>query len=250
MSLIPPLSILPVPSLTNVAANIISLLPTGQVRSVFVNPGPPDPPGPPNSFGSADLTSIGIQPITIQATLEEVHHQSVEVTTHPVQSSANIADHSYNQPAEIVLRCAWSNSPPSMDVQLGAQLSLMNSGSLTTQDYISGIFSQLTALKEARQPLSIVTSLMLYKSMLITGISVTRDQKTYQVLMCSITCKEVILVDVLGTSVDPSNQTQPQSTAAPVFQGVQSLMTADPLPVLPGLLESIQSIENVARAPL
>jgi hypothetical protein len=108
----------------------------------------------------------------------------------------------------------------------------------------------LTALKEARQPISIVTSLMLYKSMLITGIQVTRDQKTFKVLMCSITCKEVILVNVLGTSVDPSNQTQPQSTAAPVFQGVQSLMTADPLPALPGLMQSIGLLELDAPPPL
>ena len=250
MSLIPPLSILPAPNLTNVAANIISLLPTGQVRSIFINPGPPDAPGPPNSFQLNGQASLGIQPITIQATLEEVHHQSVEVTSHPVQQSANITDHSYNQPAEVVLRCAWSNSPPSMDVQLQAQLSLMNSGTLTTQDYISGIFSQLTALKEARQPLSIVTSLMLYKSMLITSIQVTRDQKTFKVLMCSITCKEVILVDVLGTSVDPANQTQPQSTADPVFQGVQSLQTADPLPALPGLMQSIGLLELDAPPPL
>jgi hypothetical protein len=243
MSLIPPLSILPTPNLTNVAANIISLLPTGQVRSIFINPGPPDAPGQQNYFGGADNTD-GVEPITIQATLEEVHHQSVEVTTHPVQSSANIADHSYNQPAEIVLRCAWSNSPPSMDTPLEAQLAFMNSGTLATQDYVAGVFSQLTALKEARQPLNILTSLMLYKSMLITGIQVTRDQKTFQVLMCSITCREIILVKIGTSDVDPTAQTLPQSTAAPVAQGVQSLMFADPLPPLPGLAPSFALLEK------
>jgi hypothetical protein len=212
---------------TQIAGTAISLLPTGVQ----------------NRFGS------GPKAVTIQATLEEVHHSTIEVTEHPVQVGAAITDHSYNKPAEVILRCAWSNSSLSGLIvgaqnlitnlttnSLQANVNLMLSGSGTTQDYVTGIYSQLTNLKEARVPINIVTSLMLYKNMLITAIQVTRDVKSYQALMCSITCKEIILVDVLSGNVATQNQSTPQTTADPVALGSQNLLggTIHP-PTLPTL---------------
>jgi hypothetical protein len=185
---------------TQIAGTAISILPTGVQ----------------NNFSDGALN--------IQATLEEVHHSTVEVTEHPVQVGAAITDHSYNRPAEVILRCGWSNSSLSGLVQGATNLKRMLSGSSAGQDYVAGIYSKLTNLKEARVPINIVTSLMLYKNMLITAIQVTRDVKSYQALMCTITCKEIILVDVLAGSVSTQNQSVPQTTADPVALGAQNLL--------------------------
>ena len=171
----------------------------------------------------------GSEVLKIQATLEEVHHSTLEVTEHPVQTGAAITDHSYNRPAEIVLKCAWSNSSLS-GLLAGAtdrqtiNLKKMLSGAISDQTYVSGIYTQLLALKEARMPISISTSLKLYQNMLITAIQVTRDVKTYQALMCSITCKEVILVDFLSGEVASADQLLAQTTANITALGSQNLL--------------------------
>jgi hypothetical protein len=170
--------------------------------------------------------------LIIQATLEETHHAAVEVTDHPVQASANITDHSYNRPAEVTIRCGWSNAGVS-DV---GDSKPMNSGTPAQGDYVTAIFSKLTALKEARVPLTIMTSLMNYTSMLITAIQVTRDEKTYQALMCSVSCKEVILVDTITETVDPVFQPVAQTTAAVINTGTTTTAAADPQ-VIPGSIQ-------------
>jgi hypothetical protein len=171
--------------------------------------------------------------IEIQATLEEVHNAQVEVTDHPVEAGAEITDHSFNRPVEVILRCAWSNS--SLDAIEGAVLNLLQNGFSGGGDYVSGVYTQLKALKEARQPFDIVTSLQLYQNMLITGLSITRDVKSSQALMASITCREVILVTTQVAGTPLSNQAFPQSTSNPANVSTQPLIpdaqtTFTPLP--------------------
>lgn len=77
--------------------------------------------------------------IIAQVTVEEKHHDELEVTQHPVEQGANIADHAFKRPNELTLRVAWSNSPgqPASLLQ-GLSGALTNQLTGTVQNQITG----------------------------------------------------------------------------------------------------------------
>lgn len=86
--------------------------------------------------GMKPRRSIGS--IVATVTIEEKHHDELEITEHPVEQGANIADHAFKRPNELTLRVAWSNSP-------GQPASLLAgvSGALTNQ-LTGAVQNQLT----------------------------------------------------------------------------------------------------------
>jgi hypothetical protein len=167
--------------------------------------------------------------IAIDATLEEVLEDTLQVTEHPVEAGAMITDHSFVRPCEVVLRCGWSNA--SAAALLGNLTSLLSSGSLSASDYVTGVYSQLLALQQAREPVTVVTSLRQYENMMLTSVRVTRDSKTSQALMMVATLREVILVSTFTTTLPPTaNQANPASTAENVNVGTTAPVPATPAP--------------------
>jgi hypothetical protein len=176
------------------------------------------------------LESSTIGGVTIQALVEETHDDTLEMTDHPIEQGAEITDHSYVNPTAVLLRCGWSNS--STEALLGAVSSLFSDGASSTgADYVSGIYSQLLALQQSRQPFTISTPLRTYENMLMPALRVTRDQKTYQALMVTATCREAILVSTQTTTIPPqANQADPSNTADTQNMGSQSLQPGTPAP--------------------
>lgn len=169
--------------------------------------------------------------IEVQAIIEEVHNDSLMITEHPVQGSlyATITDHAIKRPAELILRCGWSNS--SMSSLLGSADAFFTGGGLSASDYVSGIYSQLLALQESRVPFSITTSKRQYEDMLIQGLSTTVDNTTSNILMVSATCKQIILVETQATTLPPTaNQSDPASTAETDNVGVVQPKSTTPSP--------------------
>ena len=157
--------------------------------------------------------------IDIQATIEESHTDALQVTEHPVESGAAITDHAYQRPAEVVIRCGWSNS--SLEALAGSLISLFAGGGLSGASYVDGIYSQLQRLQQKRIPCKIVTTRRMYKNMLIVGLSLTTDQKTSESLMVTATCRQIIVVSTAATTMPPrASQANPASTAATENTGV------------------------------
>lgn len=205
------------------------------------------------------LRSNTIGGIQVDTTLEEFYEDSVEFTEHPVQRGAQITDHSFKRPMELVLMCGWSNSSasgflggigsailssvsPALSGIVGAAGGISNlfnpsagvdgsfsGGAMAASDYISGIYSQILQMQEARQPVSVVAGLRSYDNMGIAALRVRRDERTKYVLMMHCFLREVILVDTQQTTVPPqANQANPASTADTVNAGSQQLQSASP----------------------
>jgi hypothetical protein len=170
--------------------------------------------------------------IAIQATIEEEGSDSVTVTDHPVEAGAQISDHAFVRPPELVLRCGWSNS--SGDSLIA---SLFGGGSTSSQfdglsvsDYVSGIYSQLLSLQQSLTPFKVVTSIRQYTNMMLIALHVTRDQKTSRALMVTATMRQIIRVNAISTTLAPmANQASPQSTAETTNLPSQAL-TKNPSP--------------------
>lgn len=201
------------------------------------------------------LQSILIRPkrsigsIVAQVTLQEVHQDTLEITDHPVEMGAIISDHAFKRPAELVITCAWSNSPSGngsnslLSAGIGATvLGAQGANSATvltgaiagalggaidqtaagvqalltgnSPNQVKGIYQQLLQLQEERIPFDVLTGKRAYKNMLIRSLQVTTDRTSENALQVVATLRQVILVSTkpLTQSAPPEAQRFPQST--------------------------------------
>jgi hypothetical protein len=167
--------------------------------------------------------------ITIDATFEETLNDELQLTQHPVEAGAQISDHSFKLPKTAIMRCGWSNACAA--AQNGVNVATMINSSIIVADYVSAVYSKLVALQETREPFTLMTTIRQYANMLLTGIALTRDQRTSQALMVTATLKEVILVSTSSTTLPPlANQANPQNTAGQQNAGNVQLTPATPAP--------------------
>lgn len=167
--------------------------------------------------------------ITVQTTIEENYTDNLVATDHPVETGANITDHAYKLPAELILRCGWSNS--NMDALTELAQSVISGGSLIGSDYVSAVYSQLLALQQSRQPFAVTTTRRQYSNMLITTLRMDVDQRTSNALMVQATLREIIIVGTHATTMPPqANQSSPASTAGTTNTGTNSPVMATPAP--------------------
>ena len=85
--------------------------------------------------GQVQRPPRSIGPIVAQITESERHVDEIEITEHPVQQGAAIADHMFKKPAEVTLKVSWSNSPTQSGNLLGGvagALGNLAAGTLTT----------------------------------------------------------------------------------------------------------------------
>ena len=149
--------------------------------------------------------------IEIVATINETLRDDLETTLHPVEVGSPITDHAFKRPVEVIINCGWSNS--SLEALEGSLMADFD-GEISSPDYVGGVYSQLLALQESREPFEIVTSKRIYQDMLIQSLTVSTDEKTSSVLMCSAHCRQIIMAYTQATSLPPNaNQANPANTA-------------------------------------
>lgn len=181
--------------------------------------------------------------IVVPVTLEETSTDLVTVTDHPVEAGSEISDHAYYRPAELTMRCGWSNSS-SFTLQSAAsslfsgggissfastvfgQNPPVSGGGMSISDFVSGIYSQLLSLQQSLVPFDVITSIRRYTNMIMTSLAVTRDRRTSQALMVTASMRQVIIVSTVSTTLAPlANMADAASTAENTLLGPQQLQT-------------------------
>jgi hypothetical protein len=203
------------------------------------------------------------QPLVAHATLEELHRDDLEITEHPVELGAPIADHSFSRPAEVVIRCAWSNGPASSPSLLGAAVGIAGAkfpavgqivGAVktasaavsTAQSILSGnapsqakaIYGQLLELQQSRIPFVVYTGKRIYRNMLFKSLGVTTDGEHENCLLVTAICKQIIIVSTstVTVPVNSSAQGSPEKTSPLMKYGQKSLKS---LPTIPSGIPSL-----------
>lgn len=198
---------------------------------------------------------IGSTPEIAQVTIEEIHHDEMEITDHPVERGAAIGDHAYKRPAEVVIRCAWSNSPsinPSgiigaaVNAAIGVATALSPAAAVggsilpTTNavnsilsgdgvNQVNAIYAKLRALQAAAVLFDIYTGKCVYKDMLFKSITETTDKNTENSLMLTIVCRQILLTStriVTLSQVNPDAQLLKEQTSPTQNLGNQQLLNA------------------------
>jgi len=130
--------------------------------------------------------------------VEENHEDSLQITEHPVEQGASVADHAFKKPVSVTVRGGVSGS-------VGEAREF---------------YEQLRELQALREPFDIVTGKRLYKNMLLESLTVVTDVNTENALLFTAQCREVIIAVTQVTSVPPRKKhAQPAKTGATEDKG-------------------------------
>lgn len=208
------------------------------LESILISPRVPN-------FQNIIVDNITYDNIQAQVTIEEVHTDELEITDHPVQQGAAIADHAFKLPAEVVIKMGWSNSPSQSNGLINSALSLAAANSPTvnalaniaeigsaaysvlsggaTGNLMNDIYNQLLWLQQSRAIFDVYTTRRKYSSMVCKSLSVQNDYKTSNSLFVTMTCKQVILVNTQTVQISQDTAANPQANASIVSKGAASL---------------------------
>lgn len=199
---------------------------------------------PRRGFFPFNADGEALAPIIAQATIEEMHNDELEITEHPIEEGAVISDHAYMRPAEVVIRCAWSNSPSgltsfiSQAVGVGAALSktvgvlaaipstIQAAQSLLSgndQNQVKDMYQKLRKLQTDRIPFDLFTGKRSYSNMMIKSLRVDTEEKTENALMVTAVCRQLIIVSTQTVSVKA--QSDPSKTGSTKNFGAKSLFS-------------------------
>jgi hypothetical protein len=168
------------------------------------------------------LVKTNVAGYFFDAVMKTEHQTEVEITEHPVQLGANIADHAYNEPATVTMDIGMSDVMPGI---ISSQFSDASSRSLSA-------YQTLLKLQSNREPLQIHTRLRTYKNMLIEQIIVPDDFKTLFGLRATVRFKEIFVVSVGKVKVSARSQ----------VTGSTNRGNQQPVEIPPTLLKQLQDL--------
>lgn len=128
----------------------------------------------------------GREKLIFDAIFSIQHESTTNITEHPIQTGASVADHAYEEPSKLTFDIGMSDV---MESIIPGQFSDNNSRSISA-------YEKLRELQSQRLPLSVVTKLWSYSNMLIETISTVEDSKTTYGLRATVTLKQVFVVNV------------------------------------------------------
>lgn len=141
--------------------------------------------------------------------ISEKHTDMLEITEHPVEVGAAVADHAYKKPSEVVMEVGFAGGGALLD--FASNLTATSLLGLSPQQ----TYQELLGLQESRIPFDVVTGKRLYSNMLIRALEVTTDKTTENVLSAVLTLREVIISRTQQITVaDKTNMKEGASTSA------------------------------------
>lgn len=139
--------------------------------------------------------------------VREAQRDEMVITDHPVEIGAAISDHAFLRPVEVEMQIGWSDST-------GGYVG-----------YAREAYEELVVLQREREPFTLTTGSRRYANMLISSISLQKDEKTENISAITVRLREVIIVSTQMTSAPKSAQANPAKTGATTSLGAKSLMT-------------------------
>lgn len=183
---------------------------------------------------------------------EERLIDQMEITQHPVEQGASIADHAFKRPAEVTVKFSWSKS----FFNNGINTSLVNAGiglNVATNPNLTGIaniaaiginavtgqeiqsqftgssssqndaiYQALLQLQANRGLFSLYTGKRILDNMLLKTIALEVNRMKENSLHAILTCEQLIIVQSEIITLPANVQFNPSITASPVNKGNKS----------------------------
>ena len=149
--------------------------------------------------------------------VSEKHSDTLEITEHPVEIGAAVADHAYKRPSEVVMEVGFAGGGSLLDFADTSSIGL--SLGLSPQE----TYQELLDLQNSRIPFDVVTGKRLYSNMLIRALEVTTDKTTENVLSAVLTLREVLITQTQQITVaNKSDMKDGASTSAVANAGTKT----------------------------
>lgn len=145
--------------------------------------------------------------LTIDATIQQTHPRSVEVTRHPVEEGADITDHLRFEPRRLTLQCVIS--------QTAYEAGTIGTNPLTGQPELlspepaknrhKAAFDRIEAAMRARELVTVQTGLAVYRNMAIKSFAPVREARTGFDLVFPLELEEVLFAKTQTATVQRSS---------------------------------------------
>lgn len=168
---------------------------------------------------------IGI--IVPSVVISEKHMDATEVTEHPVEIGAPVSDHAYDRPAEVTMEIGFAGGGSLIDGIDTTSIFDVDTGlSLGTSP--ADVYQQLLELKKKKEPFAVITGKRQYQNMLIRAIEVLTDKTSENVLMVTLTLRELLITETQNVSTRSAAKMQyPQDTAGVSNTGLKNPITPE-----------------------
>jgi hypothetical protein len=140
-------------------------------------------------------TVAGLQ---FDAVISELHTQRLQVTENPIETGVNIADHCFVEASELQLVASVADIK--MQNAAGGYDSSIGRSNYAYQK-LADLERQLA--QNELQPFEIVTSVKVYRRMVMTEIQMSRDKTTPLLGRFQMSFKQIITVDTQNVSYTP-----------------------------------------------
>lgn len=142
--------------------------------------------------------------------ISEKHQDTLEITEHPVEIGAEIADHAYKRPAELTMEVGFSGGGSLLDFWDTSNVGL--SMGLSPEE----TYQKILDLQSSRQPFDVITGKRQYSNMLIRAIEVTTDKASENVLMAVLTLRELNMTQTETVTVSSQKNMKEGATTTGV----------------------------------
>ncbi len=143
-------------------------------------------PAPPGTWRLGDMR--------FDAWLRLGHSTGLTITQHPVETGANITDHSFVNPKRFTF-----------DIGVTDVLTVPSFAGTAQKRHINA-YNELVRLQETKTPLPLVSKYNTYRNILVESVNVFDDRETTDTLRAAINLMEIIIADVeeyAGGSLNP-----------------------------------------------
>ncbi len=127
----------------------------------------------------------------LDVAVSEEHGFESDVTSYPIEDGSNTTDHVHNSPLTVTIEGVVSDTP------IGAIRDTRAGTTLPSDDALA----HLKRIREAREPVTIETSLGVYDNMVMTALTVPRDARTGHALRFTAAFTQVTIVENERTTV-------------------------------------------------
>ena len=150
--------------------------------------------------------------------ISEEHTDEAIVTQHPVDIGAPVSDHAYVKPAVVHVQFAWSDNSRLVNSAISTLTGGLR-GLLTTKE----IYTELQAILNSREPVSLSTGKRNYSTMLLTSLKTTSTVETENCLICDMTFQEIMLAVEQVVDMSVATQASPATTSSTQDFGTRGL---------------------------
>jgi len=144
---------------------------------------------------------VMIDEFLMDVSLNETHEFESEVTEYPVESGSNISDNVRPKPITVSMECLVSNNP------IGFLADSRGPGSGSPSDPVDDAYQHLQKIRDAREPVTIRTSLRTFDNMVLKGLSIPRSQGRGDELRFTANFQQIQVIENKRTRIRTSSPT-------------------------------------------